>query len=58
MKVNNECCKTWADAHESGTDNEFYGSLIHDSEDGSSHMGGDLPDIKYCPWCGAMKDRT
>lgn len=45
------CCDNFAEATNSGTDNEGYGRLISKPFD-KWKMGQDLPDIKYCPWCG------
>ena len=52
-----KCCDAWEKAHESCTDNEGYGALIFSSFDGEEHMGVDLPRVKFCPWCGAKKEK-
>lgn len=55
------CCPAWARAHEWETDNEGYAPLIftHDEDDEGmfSRTGyyNLLPDIRFCPWCGAEK---
>lgn len=64
------CCDAWAKAHQRGTDNEGYGSLIDTEhirfEEGptletvhfrSIQIGHDcdLPEVRFCPWCGHPK---
>lgn len=51
MKKRLECCKSFGDAQESGTDNEGYGALIFVEKDYVS-IGCNLPNINYCPYCG------
>lgn len=51
-----QCCDVWAKAHEAGTDNEMYSSLISDESDGESWMGSELPAVRFCPWCGKPKE--
>ena len=43
-----------ADAHQSGTDNEGYSALAREF-DGETFIGYDLPNVKFCPWCGDEK---
>ena len=53
MKKNKlACCSIMLTAQEEGTDNEGYGCLVSYYVDGSYHMGCDLPEFDYCPWCG------
>lgn len=51
------CCTAFADAMQSGTDNEGYAELIYIvSYDGDTLtwvMGTQLPEPAYCPWCGS-----
>lgn len=51
------CCETWAKAHTEGTDGEAWMPLVRYSvsSDITPHIGCDLPDIAFCPWCGAAK---
>jgi hypothetical protein len=51
-EVQRPCCETWAKAHESGTDNEGYGSLIAEG----LRIGYELPPVRFCPWCGSPKE--
>jgi len=53
----NQCCDAWGKAHEIGTDNEGCGELIYEI-DGHSKIGYGLPPIRFCPWCGAPKDKS
>jgi len=46
------CCADMLHAHESGTDNEAYGSLVCYDSKGKPLIGDDLPPIRFCPWCG------
>ena len=46
------CCKSMADAFESGTDAEGYGPCLRISDD-EVIVGIELPPISYCPWCGS-----
>ena len=45
------CCDDFAEAFQSGTDNEGYGSLM-DGYDGIITAGSIERRIKFCPWCG------
>jgi len=55
-RVELPCCADWANAHESGTDNEGYGALIYYLDKGKPAIGsGGLPFVRFCPWCGAKK---
>lgn len=54
--IDKYCCDDWAKAHQSGTDNEMYGALVHYPQPHTPHIGCDLPRVKFCPWCGASKD--
>ena len=51
------CCEHWKHAHEIGTDNEEYSVLVWYDEDdkGRAAIGSDLPPVRFCPWCGAVK---
>jgi len=51
------CCESWRHAHDFGTDAEGYGAAIRNMEgaDDGPMMSGELPVIKFCPWCGAAK---
>lgn len=49
------CCESWEKAHESGTDNEMYGSLVCN---GRQIGASDLPPVNFCPWCGSFKVKT
>lgn len=55
------CCEPWAQAHQWGTGNEGYSSLIYWREDGPhigyTGTGGALPVVRFCPWCGAKKEQ-
>jgi hypothetical protein len=54
------------EAHEMGTDNEGYETLVNYTETGYRPcvnkdyppglplIGSDLPPIKFCPWCGTL----
>lgn len=46
------CCKDLAQSLKNGTDNEMYGSALNWWA-GAYHLGCDLPDVRFCPWCGA-----
>ena len=48
----NLCCDDFWQAMQVRTDNEGYGSLIS-FWDGEFHIGGNLPSISVCPWCGS-----
>lgn len=48
------CCDGWAKAHEWGTDNEGYGSLVYCFD--GTRIGLELEPVRFCPWCGAGKD--
>lgn len=56
MTIQQPCCDNWAKAHEDGTDNEGYASLIYYDHDERVIIGNDLPAVNFCPWCGAKKD--
>lgn len=56
--IKEECCPTWAKAHEPGTDNEAYGSLVGYMRDGFEPYVGsysELGKVNFCPWCGKTK---
>lgn len=58
--MNNEpkqtCCEQWAKAHESGTDNEGWGALIHARHYNDEPTAGlGLDSVRFCPWCGTPK---
>ena len=46
------CCQDFAQALESGSDNEGYGPLIQFYGDGWHMGGGPLGPFEWCPWCG------
>lgn len=48
------CCEPWRTAQLDGTDSEAYGRLLS-NYGGEWHMGSDLPEVRFCPWCGARK---
>lgn len=51
------CCQMFANALQSGTDNEGYSSLVYLLDDeGGWAMGVALPQPFHCPWCGADPD--
>ena len=52
--VRKECCETWRLAHQNGTDNEGYEALVF-YDDGQAKIGDRLPNVAFCPWCGAAK---
>lgn len=49
--MNTACCDDFESAQHPGTDNEMYGSLIHNFG-GKFEIGHDLPTMRFCPWCG------
>lgn len=57
------CCDIWGKAQERGTDHEGYGPALitrscwaPDYEPRSCLLlGSELPDARFCPWCGAPK---
>jgi len=46
------CCEKMKRAHEYGTDNERYGSLMRA---GKLNTVTGLREIDYCPWCGEVQ---
>jgi len=50
------CCASMILAHEGGTDNEGYGTLVYRPNrgpyEGRLSIGDGLPPIVFCPWCG------
>jgi hypothetical protein len=57
--VAQRCCAMWDRAHEFGTDNEMYHSLVHYAQDSKEALiGMDLPPVRFCPWCGKPKLRV
>jgi len=50
-----QCCQAWQDAMASGSDNEGYGELLIQTDNGRWEIGFGLPPINLCPWCGASK---
>jgi len=55
------CCQAFANAMQTGTDNEGYGALIDlvDSDAPCTWvMGVGLPQPFHCPWCGADPNVT
>ncbi len=54
--VRQPCCDTWAKAHEAGTDNEMYGSLV--GYDKTLAFIGDAFRVNFCPFCGSPKTET
>lgn len=49
------CCPTWTKAHKMGTGSEGDASLLWDIKQGTT-IGHDLPNVLYCPWCGAPRE--
>lgn len=47
------CCDDWAKAHEWGTDNEGFSSLVYYLD--GARIGLELAAVRFCPWCGASK---
>ena len=41
------CCEAMEAARQSGSDNEGFGPLVT-----GLRIGMDLPEIRFCPWCG------
>ena len=57
------CCESWGKAQLPGTDNEEWEEVLKrgwddDKEDHNNewYIGSNLPPVKFCPWCGAVKD--
>jgi hypothetical protein len=46
------CCDSFREASKPGTDHEQYGAAICSGRCGGWSVGV-LPDIQFCPWCGA-----
>jgi hypothetical protein len=57
-KPHQNCCEPWRKAHNSGTDNEGYGSLLRANNHGTTTAGCIPEDIRFCPWCGASQTVT
>jgi hypothetical protein len=54
----NDCCEAWTKAQTPGTDHEMYGSVLHAPDDGTEpQIGIGLPEVLFCPWCGASKTK-
>lgn len=66
--MDEQCCPSWLRAQSGGTDNEGYGALLHDyanprrfgrveepRKPSTWFMGCDMPQVQFCPWCGAKK---
>ena len=49
-------CEAWSQARQEMTDHEMVGPAIGTvyQEPGKFTIGTDIPDIEYCPWCGAQ----
>jgi hypothetical protein len=60
-EVRQPCCEAWYKVHQDGTDSDHVQALISENEHGEPEAGtgdgeGELPPIRFCPWCGARKD--
>jgi hypothetical protein len=50
------CCEAWSKAQKWKTDNKGYGPVLYKpNADTALTIGLGLPEVCFCPWCGAGK---